>query len=1028
MATLIDNPHLADIPQPARCGKCPDHPRLLPNGICTFCGAENAPVHGPTAAAADPPAAAAERGLGPAPVFADWMRQPISSGTLLPTAQQPVPVDMSVHHRDHRQATQDGSPERRQHRSSTTTKRVQARQPCAPQTERANAGETRNPHGPSARAQGARKRKASETIEVETWALCERVNEAALADLASRRRAATWHPGKDGQGPTLRQIIADILSQVNDGTLTACFSEERQMARLGLQGRRYSGYKPEFAIDSFDRHIAEGVNPGSVGRALFGLPGWLRDLGRSGLANCYVLDMANAHPTIQNRRYGHLCALSEYVHNREQVLASIPTSRESAKLLFIRMIYGGHWEPWCREHTVSPRDLPPIVEAFRMEQEEVRRLDGEGHPELFAKLKIQDATRAEELLQYVLNTQEERRVIDAVQQAVDRLGGQTMSIEHDGLYVYAPCDETKLLRHVTAEAGYPMTVKACKGYDCTALRNTAEKLAGGGDWETVDPCWQENETLVHEARVASTNAHDLFANVLITEPQVDASVPWPIHDLFKLPMKARDYVWYDAQACCWVEGGPNGVVRLKEYITQMLERRLATYTFEDHLLTNVQVRRGYGNKEFRRGVEDCMRPKLFTHAEFQLDPDASLRYLNFKGGRCWDRETETWIRTRPEMLISRSTGWEFEECTNPAMGRVDKALALVREAQDKRGLHLPSVVPEAAVEILEQAAGEFPELKFWFDFTREWEGVLYELSHIARGLFGILMAEALYVRGSGRNGKDTACNAMQKVGGTYVQSISCDSLCNITSADNPSPTFYSVRGRRIVCVREVATDAKIQPAVYKKFTDPFSEMQARDLFSHLVKFRPQYLAFFASNGPIPIAMDNAVSERTAIVDHVSVFKDCPVESNDLQWRDMDSLLTEFRPGFFWLLRRVYHHLLRGRTRRNVGPVPASSLGQKALDCADSNTGSFLSFLNKLTPVRGPKDASTQLEVDAAAAEALGLSQSQVSIYLSGKGFLKLRRMRGLQNEYFYQYSFTIDGEKTKAQFMRLPSANAARAG
>ena len=89
---------------------------------------------------------------------------------------------------------------------------------------------------------------------------------------------------------------------------------------------------------------------------------------------------------------------------------------------------------------------------------------------------------------------------------------------------------------------------------------------------------------------------------------------------------------------------------------------------------------------------------------------------------------------------------------------------------------------------------------------------------------------------------------------------------------------------------------------------------------------------------------------------------------------------------------------------------------------------FLSFLNKLTPVRGPKDASTQLEVDAAAAEALGLSQSQVSIYLSGKGFLKLRRMRGLQNEYFYQYSFTIDGEKTKAQFMRLPSASAARAG
>ena len=165
-----------------------------------------------------------------------------------------------------------------------------------------------------------------------------------------------------------------------------------------------------------------------------------------------------------------------------------------------------------------------------------------------------------------------------------------------------------------------------------------------------------------------------------------------------------------------------------------------------------------------------------------------------------------------------------------------------------------------------------------------------------------------------------------------------------------------------------------------------------------------------------------MSERTAIVDHVSVFKDCPVESNDLQWRDMDSLLTGFRPVFFWLLRRVYHHLLRGRTRRNVGPVPASSLRQKALDCADSSSALFATFLGKLTPVKGPKDASTQQEVDVAAAAALGLTQSQVSIYLSGEDAAHART----ENDYFYKYSFTIDGKETKAQFMRLPSA--ARAG
>ena len=72
-----------------------------------------------------------------------------------------------------------------------------------------------------------------------------------------------------------------------------------------------------------------------MGRSLFGLPGWLRDLARSGLTNCYVLYMANAHPAIQHRRYNHLRVLGEYVRDREQLLDSVPTDRDSAKLICI---------------------------------------------------------------------------------------------------------------------------------------------------------------------------------------------------------------------------------------------------------------------------------------------------------------------------------------------------------------------------------------------------------------------------------------------------------------------------------------------------------------------------------------------------------------------------------------------------------------------------------------------------------------------------------------------------------------------
>ena len=139
--------------------------------------------------------------------------------------------------------------------------------------------------------------------------------------------------------------------------------------------------------------------------------------------------MANAHPAIQHRRYGHLHALGEYVRDRERILASVPTDRDGAKLLFIRLIYGGHWDAWCREYGVAAADLPEIVTRFRADQEEVRRLDAEGHADLLDKLRAEDAGRAEERLQYVLNTQEERRVIDAVEQAVRRLGGEVMAYE-----------------------------------------------------------------------------------------------------------------------------------------------------------------------------------------------------------------------------------------------------------------------------------------------------------------------------------------------------------------------------------------------------------------------------------------------------------------------------------------------------------------------------------------------------------------------------------------------------------------------
>ena len=871
-----------------------------------------------------------------------------------------------------------------------------------------------------------------------TECLRERVNAAALRDIASRELSARWRPHENG--PVLRTIINDFLAQVRDGFLRGFWWEEGQMAALGMQGRRYSGYAKGQEDAYFEELIDVGVNEKSVGRSLFSLPGWLRDIGRCGLQDCYVIDMVNAHVVIQSRRHPLLATLKEYVERREEVLASVPRAdgvtdkkaRDAAKLLFIRMLYGGSPAEWCREQGLSEEGLPAFVQQFELEQATARAKDVQELPELVARLRDsrmlgRQTHTVSDLLQYILNTSEERRAIDLMCEAFKKRGVEICAYEHDGLYLRAPSLSAVDIKKVAEEAcAYPVTVKACANYDLQALTEELVSRAtedghsiSASDWEVVDEGWEEFESLVCEARRAKLTSHDIFATLLMAEKRVSDKVPWPIHDLFKLPRLALNYLWYDATSCVWVEGGANGVSRLKHYITQMLERRLSEYSLGDHLTGSVTIRRDFGNKHFRDGVESCLRSLLVCDEHFHLDPQSSLRYLNFQG-MAWDRETESFVRTSPDMLISRCTGWSFEECTNTAgMEAVDKALAMIRDAQDERGLDLPSEVPEEAAQILDEAAAIFPELKFWFDFTREWEGVIYELTHLSRGLFGIQMAEALYVRGSGRNGKDTVCNAVAKVGGTYVTSVSCDALSQIKNADSASPTFASLRARRVVCVREVSKDVDIIPEVYKKFTDPFSELSGRNLYEHLVTFAPQYIAFFASNGPIKVAMDNAVRERTAIIDHVSIFTDMPKEANDVQWVNMNQRIQGYRPGFFWLFRRIYHHLVRGRDRRNIGPIPLASIEQKEIDCAESRGGAFKGFLQSVEPAKKPGDATPQTEVDKAAALTCGLREKEVNLYLAGKGFVKVRRKKGSGNVYFYQYRFEVDGVKREPQWVRL---------
>ena len=121
-----------------------------------------------------------------------------------------------------------------------------------------------------------------------------------------------------------------------------------------------------------------------------------------------------------------------------------------------------------------------------------------------------------------------------------------------------------------------------------------------------------------------------------------------------------------------------------------------------------------------------------------------------------------------------------------------------------------------------------------------------------------------------------------------------------------------------------------------------------------------------------------------------------------------------------MLRKAYHYFLKGRPRRNVGPIPLGSIEQKVLDCADVNSASFENLLTQMLPARGPADATTKEEIDKEAAQTCGLSASETPIYLQGRWFSKVRRSRAHQNMYFYRYCFADShGVKGKPQFIKI---------
>lgn len=115
-----------------------------------------------------------------------------------------------------------------------------------------------------------------------------------------------------------------------------------------------------------------------------------------------AFDIENAHPNIAyqvlsaNGMSDEFCALSQYCTNREQTLDAVKfeysVGRKDAKLLFIRLLYGGTFVAWARERGF---DFEPteFIKSFESEMANLLEVVVKANPRFASRITANDKTK-----------------------------------------------------------------------------------------------------------------------------------------------------------------------------------------------------------------------------------------------------------------------------------------------------------------------------------------------------------------------------------------------------------------------------------------------------------------------------------------------------------------------------------------------------------------------------------------------------------------------------------------------------------
>ncbi len=238
---------------------------------------------------------------------------------------------------------------------------------------------------------------------------------------------------------------------------------------------------------------------------------------------------------------------------------------------------------------------------------------------------------------------------------------------------------------------------------------------------------------------------------------------------------------------------------------------------------------------------------MFWDPDFEERLDANPYLLCFKNGVV-DFKEKVFRKGLPEDYLSKCTGYDYVPLN--------------------RAKHAP-VIAE-----IEKFLHEIMPIKEMYDYL--WD-------HLASSLIGVAGQQKFHMFiGAGSNGKSLLMGLMEKVLGSYFQTVALSIITGQRAkVGGTSPELIALKGVRYAVMQEPDKDERINVGIMKNLTSGIDPIQARGLYQPKpLTFMPQFKLVLCSNEFMKIdTQDHGTWRRIAVVDFLSKFCDKPVHND-----------------------------------------------------------------------------------------------------------------------------------------------------